>query len=60
MPPLFRDLSDDLDDDELEPEIFLDAPFVPTDDAMVDMMLKLADLGPKDVLYDLGSGMVAL
>lgn len=56
MPPLFRDLSDDLDDDALEPEIFLDAPFVPTDDAMVDMMLKLADLGPKDVLYDLGSG----
>ena len=34
----------------------LDAPFVPTDDAMVEIMLDLAKVGPKDILYDLGSG----
>ncbi len=33
-----------------------DVPFVPTDEAVVEVMLKLADVGPKDTLYDLGSG----
>ena len=38
------------------PETFLDVPFVPTDESVVDAMLKMAAVGPKDVLYDLGSG----
>lgn len=35
---------------------FFDVPFVPTPQVVVDEMLKLADVGPKDVVYDLGSG----
>ncbi len=34
----------------------LDVPYVPTDEKVVDAMLELAGVGPKDVLYDLGSG----
>ena len=33
-----------------------DVPFVPTPDKIVDRMLALAKVGPKDVVYDLGSG----
>lgn len=33
-----------------------DAPFVPTANAVVDAMLKLAGTGPGDVVYDLGCG----
>ena len=33
-----------------------DVVFVPTPQEVVDAMLKLAKVGPKDVLYDLGSG----
>ena len=33
-----------------------DAPFVPTLPELVDEMLKLADVGKDDVVYDLGSG----
>jgi SAM-dependent methyltransferase len=33
-----------------------DVPFVPTPDAVVSKMLELAKVGPKDVVYDLGSG----
>jgi SAM-dependent methyltransferase len=33
-----------------------DVPFVPTPDAVVARMLTLAKVGPKDVVYDLGSG----
>jgi hypothetical protein len=33
-----------------------DVIFVPTPQEVVDEMLKLAKVGPKDVLYDLGSG----
>ena len=32
------------------------APFVPTPTDVVDRMLALADLGPADVVYDLGCG----
>ncbi len=32
------------------------APFVPTPPDVVDQMLALADLGPSDVVYDLGCG----
>lgn len=33
-----------------------DVVYVPTPQAIVDEMLKVAAVGPKDVLYDLGSG----
>lgn len=35
---------------------FFDVPFVPTPQVVVDEMLRLAAVGPKDVVYDLGSG----
>jgi SAM-dependent methyltransferase len=35
---------------------FFDAPFVPTPQVIVDEMLRLAGVGPNDVVYDLGSG----
>jgi len=35
---------------------FADVPYVPTPDAVVDAMLKLAGIGPKDFVIDLGSG----
>jgi hypothetical protein len=34
----------------------LDVPYVPTPPAVVDEMLRLADLDPDDLLFDLGSG----
>src|SRR5690625_2130883 len=51
-----RDYADDVHDyaDELYP--VSDVPFVPTDDCVLEAMLNLARVGPKDVLYDLGSG----
>ncbi len=33
-----------------------DVPFVPTPDQAIDRMLKLARVGPGDVVYDLGCG----
>jgi ubiquinone/menaquinone biosynthesis C-methylase UbiE len=33
-----------------------DVPFVPTPEKVVDKMLEVAKVGPKDVVYDLGSG----
>lgn len=53
---MFRDLVDDLDDYSPEPEKLLDVPFVPTDDDVIEAMLNLGKVGPKDVIYDLGSG----
>jgi len=53
---MFRDLIYDPDDDFPIPETFLDVPYVPSDDEVVEAMLKLAGVGPKDLLYDLGSG----
>lgn len=53
---MFRDLIDDLDDHSAEPGKLLDVPFVPTDDDVIEAMLNLGEVGPKDVLYDLGSG----
>ena len=35
---------------------FFDVPFVPTPQVVVDEMLRLAGVGPGDVVYDLGSG----
>lgn len=39
-------------DEPPKPEV----PYVPTPYAVVDVMLELADVGPEDVVYDLGSG----
>jgi SAM-dependent methyltransferase len=33
-----------------------DVPWVPTPDAAVDRMLAMAQVGPRDLVYDLGSG----
>ena len=35
---------------------FFDVPFAPTPQVVVDEMLRLARVGPQDVVYDLGSG----
>ena len=40
----------------LQSALARDVPFVPTPEAVVDEMLQLAKVGPKDVVYDLGSG----
>ena len=54
---MFRDLvDDDLHNYSTVPGMFLDVPFVPTDDGVVNAMLELAEVGPKDRLYDLGCG----
>jgi len=53
---LFRDLLDDPDNYSSQPGTFLDVPFVPTDDAVIKAMLDLAEVGPNDLLYDLGAG----
>lgn len=53
---MFRDLVEDLDDDYIEPDMLLDVPFVPTDKRIIREMLRLADVGRKDIVYDLGSG----
>jgi precorrin-6B methylase 2 len=39
-----------------QPSPILDVPYVPTPEAVVDAMLKVAKVGKDDVLYDLGSG----
>ncbi|HLV19016.1 MAG TPA: hypothetical protein VKY70_16290, partial [Pseudomonas sp.] len=53
---MIRDLLDDIDNYSSEPDRFLDVPFVPSDEAVVEAMLALAKVGPEDVVYDLGSG----
>jgi SAM-dependent methyltransferase len=35
---------------------FFDVPFVPSPQVVVDEMLRVAAVGPRDVVYDLGSG----
>ena len=39
-----------------EPDIILDAPYVPTDEKIVQAMLDLAEVTSQDILYDLGCG----
>lgn len=56
MLKLFRDLIDDIGNYSLQPDRYLDVPFVPTDEAVVEAMLDMAKVGPKDLIYDLGSG----
>ncbi len=50
------DLDFDLDGYSIEPHTFLDVPFVPTDEKVVEAMLDFANVGRNDVLYDLGCG----
>lgn len=50
------DLYSDPDSYSIEPQLFLDVPYVPTDEKVVAEILELANVGPRDVLYDLGSG----
>ncbi|NDJ15778.1 SAM-dependent methyltransferase [Myxacorys almedinensis] len=38
------------------PQVQKDVPYVPTPQEVVNEMLQLANVGPNDVLYDLGSG----
>ena len=40
----------------LQAALARDVPFVPTPEAVVDKMLEVAQVGPNDVVYDLGSG----
>ena len=40
----------------LAQEVDLDVPFVPTNYEVVDEMLRIADVGKDDILYDLGCG----
>lgn len=53
---MFKDLIDDLDNYSPDPDKFLDVPFVPTDDRVIEAMFDLGEVNAKDVLYDLGSG----
>ena len=34
----------------------LDVPYVPTSPAVIEAMMKVANVGPDDIVYDLGSG----
>lgn len=53
---MFSRYLDDIDNYSSDEGTYLDVPFVPTDEDVVEAMLELANVGPKDVLYDLGSG----
>ncbi len=53
---MFRDLIDDFDGFPSQSGMFLDVPFVPSDDGVIKAMLNLAQVGPDDILYDLGAG----
>lgn len=56
---LYSDLMDDMDDLDgysIEPNFFLDVPFVPTDDALIAAMIRLAEVTKDDLVYDLGAG----
>ena len=57
VPPLFKDLNDDdFDGYSLVADQLLDVPFVPSDEAIVEIMLDMGQVSAKDILYDLGSG----
>lgn len=58
---MLKDILDDLesfaaDNFSDDPDLFLHVPFVPSDENIVEAMLELAEVGPKDLVYDLGSG----
>ncbi|PWJ84675.1 hypothetical protein C7441_105295 [Pseudaminobacter salicylatoxidans] len=53
---MFSRFLDDIENYSSNAGMYLDVPFVPSDENVVDAMLEMANVGPKDVLYDLGSG----
>lgn len=54
---MFNDLLlDNIENFSDAPGTFLHVPYVPSDKAVVEAMLELAEVGPKDLVYDLGSG----
>lgn len=53
---MHRDWRDELENYSVDPDKYLDVPFVPTDEAVVEALLDLADVGSRDLVYDLGSG----
>lgn len=56
---MYSDLIDDmydLDGYSIEPNFFLDVPFVPTDDGVIAAMIRLAEVTKDDLVYDLGAG----
>ncbi len=53
---LFSNSFDDNHNYSEDNDVYLDVPFVPTEENVVDILLGMASVGPKDVLYDLGSG----
>ena len=50
------DIYSDIDNYSTDPDRYIAVPFVPSDEAVVEHMLALANVGPNDLLYDLGSG----
>lgn len=46
----------DIDNYSSDAGFYLDVPYVPSEENVVDTMLEMANIGSKDVLYDLGSG----
>lgn len=54
---MFNDLLlENIENHSVVPGTFLHVPYVPSDEAVVEAMLELAGVGPKDMVYDLGSG----
>lgn len=53
---MFDRFPDDIDSYSSDEGMNLDVPFVPSEESVVDVILELANIGAKDVLYDLGSG----
>lgn len=53
---MFRDLDDDTTNYATEPGKYLDVPYVPSEEDVVEAMLSLAKVTSKDVIYDLGCG----
>lgn len=50
------DLAARPDDNAAPPRPVVNAPYIPTPDDVVERMLELAEVGPDDVVYDLGCG----
>lgn len=53
---MFPDSDHDFDGYSILTNTTLDVPFVPTDESIIEIMLDMGQVGPKDILYDLGCG----
>lgn len=53
---MFHSLFNSVDNYSVKPNTFLDVPYVPTDEAVLEAMLELGGVTSQDVLYDLGAG----